>query len=400
MLPPLLAGTVLLFPKILGIFIDPLVGNLSDRTRGRFGRRMPYLLGGTIGMSISFVALFHTPDLGSTNFNFVYALIAYFMTSFFYGLFAVPYIAMPSEISTDDIVRTRVVALRMAFVFIGVIIGAALPPLLVSWFNGGRAGYGAMSLVVVALSMPAMLVAAFVVRRLEAPPQTSAVRAFSFTDLAAPLKLPGFAMLLTSYTLLMVSNAVCTSALPYLVVHVLRRPESDIGLFLFAALGTAALTAPLWPRAALRYGTLKALTMAIIFAIVGNGSLMLMSQASNVAIAYAAMIAFGIGTAGIQVFPFALLARQIASAQDQGAPNSEAAITGVWTGCEKLGLALGPALTAVILSLSRFSEGAVAHQNSMALLGIRIASGLMPVIVAILALTGLWRYDKYSSVAK
>ena len=167
MLPALLAAIVLLTPKILGVIIDPIVGQLSDHMQTRFGRRMPFLLFGTIGMATSFLALFHMPDAGSVPLNFVFALVAYLCTSLFYGLFAVPYIAMPSEFSVSEELRTRIIALRMLFVFVGTIMGAALPPLLVSHFGGGRSGYGTMSLLIVALSLPAMLIATFVAPKLE-----------------------------------------------------------------------------------------------------------------------------------------------------------------------------------------------------------------------------------------
>ncbi len=40
-------GVVLALDNILALFMLPLFGNLSDKTRTRIGRRMPYILGGT-----------------------------------------------------------------------------------------------------------------------------------------------------------------------------------------------------------------------------------------------------------------------------------------------------------------------------------------------------------------
>ena len=47
-IPPAWAGLALLVPRIWNIVADPIVGVLSDRTRTRFGRRRPYLLGGAV----------------------------------------------------------------------------------------------------------------------------------------------------------------------------------------------------------------------------------------------------------------------------------------------------------------------------------------------------------------
>jgi glycoside/pentoside/hexuronide:cation symporter, GPH family len=400
MLPALLAAIILLSPKILGIIIDPVVGQVSDRMRTRFGRRLPFLLCGTIGMAISFVALFHMPDTGSVALNFIYALIAYFFTSLFYGLFAVPYIAMPSEFDVSEDVRTRIIALRMLFVFVGTIMGAALPSLLVSYFGGGRSGYGNMSLIIVSMSLPAMLIAAYVAPKLEAPHESSALSTAKVRDLSAPLRISGFKRLLITYMLLMVAGTAFTSALPYLVVHRLGWPESDVGLMLLATLAVAMITAPLWPRISKRFGMNQALLAAITFSITGNGILLFTAQGVYPLHIYSAMVIIGIGVAGTQVLPFSLLARHIATVSANGNSGSEAAVTGVWTGAEKLALATGPALTAVMLWIVGFSEDIGSKQTPQSLLGIQIAVGVTPIIlfvIALLILRGTSNAEPYST---
>jgi glycoside/pentoside/hexuronide:cation symporter, GPH family len=397
MLPALLAAMILLTPKILGVIIDPVVGQVSDRMQTRFGRRLPFLLCGTIGMAASFLALFHLPDAGSVSLNFAFAMIAYLLTSLFYGFFAVPYIAMPSEFSVSEELRTRIIALRMLFVFVGTIMGAALPPMLVSYYGGGRSGYGTMSLLIVALSLPAMLVATFVAPKLEAPAQLTDQASPKLKDIAAPLKIPGFRRLLGSYMLLMIASTAFTSALPYLVVHRLGRPESDIGIFLLVALSIAIVTAPLWPRVAERFGMYRALLVAIAISVVGNALLFVVSQGSGDAGLFAAMAIIGVSTSGTQILPFALLARHIAAMAADGNSRSEASITGVWTGAEKLALATGPALTAVMLWCVGFSKTSVNGQSTESLLGIQFAAGITPIILSVLAVFAIRAADKANS---
>lgn len=396
MLPALLAAIVLLTPKILGVIIDPIVGQLSDRMQTRFGRRSPFLLSGTIGMATSFLILFHIPDAGSVPLNFAFALIAYLFTSLFYGLFAVPYIAMPSEFLVSEELRTRIIALRMLFVFVGTIMGAALPPLLVSYFGGGRSGYGTMSLLIVALSLPAMLIATFVAPKLEAPARPTNQTLPKLHNIAAPLKISGFRSLLGSYMLLMIASTAFTSALPYLVVHRLGRPESDIGIFLLVALSIAIVTAPLWPRVAVRFGMYRALLVAIAISIVGNAMLFLLSQSGDSVGLFTAMAIIGVSTSGTQILPFALLACHIAAMSAHGHPGSEASITGVWTGAEKLAFASGPALTAVMLWCVGFSKTSATGQSSESLLGIQFAAGITPIILSAMAVLAIRAADKAS----
>src|SRR6202000_2160183 len=52
----------------------------------------------------------------------------------------------------------------------------------------------------------------------------------------------------------------------------------------------------------------------------------------------------GIPFAGMQVLPYTLVAHLI-HATNSGGDARESSFTGVWTACEKLGLAFGPSLT-------------------------------------------------------
>src|ERR1700743_1937033 len=57
------AAVVVFVPKVWGIVWDPLVGNWSDNTQSRFGRRRPFLVAGAIGVAVSFLLLFSTPAI-------------------------------------------------------------------------------------------------------------------------------------------------------------------------------------------------------------------------------------------------------------------------------------------------------------------------------------------------
>ncbi|MFA7370241.1 MAG: MFS transporter, partial [Kiritimatiellales bacterium] len=41
---PVMLGWALAIPRIFDAIIDPVIGNLSDNTRTRWGRRRPYIL--------------------------------------------------------------------------------------------------------------------------------------------------------------------------------------------------------------------------------------------------------------------------------------------------------------------------------------------------------------------
>ena len=52
-----LTALIWLAAPLCGVVIQPIVGVLSDRTRSRWGRRKPYIVGGTTGVIVSMLAL-------------------------------------------------------------------------------------------------------------------------------------------------------------------------------------------------------------------------------------------------------------------------------------------------------------------------------------------------------
>ncbi|MEG2165133.1 MAG: MFS transporter, partial [Ruthenibacterium sp.] len=52
-----LIGVVMAMDNVLALFMLPLFGKLSDATRSKIGRRMPYILGGTLGALLCLLLL-------------------------------------------------------------------------------------------------------------------------------------------------------------------------------------------------------------------------------------------------------------------------------------------------------------------------------------------------------
>ena len=51
-IPDDIAGVIMALDNVLALFLLPLFGKLSDRTHTRLGRRMPYILGGTLAAAV------------------------------------------------------------------------------------------------------------------------------------------------------------------------------------------------------------------------------------------------------------------------------------------------------------------------------------------------------------
>lgn len=108
-------GWALAVPRILDAVIDPFIGNLSDNTRGRWGRRRPYVAISALTCAILFALLWFPPLGWSKAGQFAYfcAITIPFMISF--GFFAIPYGALGLELSDDINERTRIMGWRCLF---------------------------------------------------------------------------------------------------------------------------------------------------------------------------------------------------------------------------------------------------------------------------------------------
>jgi glycoside/pentoside/hexuronide:cation symporter, GPH family len=350
-IPAAWAALIVFVPKVWAIFWDPMVGIASDRAVTPWGRRRPFMLVGATGMAAGFIAVF-SPPLMSIGATIAWMMIAYFFLATLYSLFAVPYVAIPSEIAPGETARSRLVSWRMFVAMLGVLAGAGLVPQVVDYFGGGRVGYHRMSLLIAVTCWVAMLIPLGMLRGRDAPNNGAARSGVAVsTQIAAVVRHRPFLYLCLAYMLQLTAVGVISASAPYLITGALHRGEGDIGTAMIGMLATTTLTIPLWAWSARHVGAARSLIFAIL--LFAAGALWIGSLCFSHGDWLSGRIAFaftGVGFAGMQVLPYTLVATLIHHAASSAAAG-ESSFTGAWTAAEKLGLAFGPALTGVVLSI-------------------------------------------------
>lgn len=112
---PVLVGFAMAMPRIWEILIDPLIGVVSDRTRSRFGRRLPYMVFGLAGSLLFFIALWWAPGGLSREALGIWLIVTAFLFYTCYSFFAIPYAALTIEATEAGPDRIGVMTARAAF---------------------------------------------------------------------------------------------------------------------------------------------------------------------------------------------------------------------------------------------------------------------------------------------
>ena len=139
-LPAALAGTILMVIKVWDALSDPCIGWLSDRTRSRWGSRLPWIAGAAIPLGLCFMAVWWVPP-GAGDLRLAYYIVVAVLLMTAYTAINLPYAALATELSSHTTVRTRLNAAR----FTGSLLAGFLG-LLVAFYCVGNGASGYMQM--------------------------------------------------------------------------------------------------------------------------------------------------------------------------------------------------------------------------------------------------------------
>ena len=152
-LPATWFATFWFFYTIYNAFNNPLLGYFSDRTKSRWGRRIPYVLFGGLPYAVAFALLFTAPFDGRDNpvGLLIYFGIAIIAWEALYTAIATGYYGLLPEMFPGYRERTDVAAKMNIFQTIALVLGAALPPMLAEFL-----GWSGMATVLAVISVAAI----------------------------------------------------------------------------------------------------------------------------------------------------------------------------------------------------------------------------------------------------
>jgi GPH family glycoside/pentoside/hexuronide:cation symporter len=285
---------------------------------------------------------------------------------------------------------------RVAILALAIMLSGASAPAIRDAL-GGRAGYRVMG-VAIAVLLVIGVVGAYIGTR-SAPVGRVAPGAGTLREqLRTVARARDFRLLLTTF----VMQALATGAMLAGVAYVSRWVLVDKGaatILFVCFVGPALLFTPAWSALGQRIGKKKGYVASSVV-LAAAAVLLVWSKSAPHWWVYAATALVGLGYAGIQVFPMAMLPDAAAVDARRTGENRAGVYTGVWTAGETLGLALGPAVYALVLALGSYHSSTdlddfsttTATQPDSALSAIVLGFSLLPAVLIVASLVFLSRY--------
>jgi len=373
--PILVLGALLTASRVIEALDDPLIGWWSDRTRSRWGRRIPFVILSTPLYAVFFVLLWMPPDNHETVRNAIYFFVMLEAFFLFSTLSGGPFESLLPEIAPSAKERVSIVTWQVFFGTVGALIALVGSGIIID-----LAGFQAMAVILAVVALASRyigLAGAWRYTRLDVEPATvSPWQAFRAT-----LRNDQFLFYLPTFILFNMAISMMTAALPFWAGAVLLRgfPEEIaklesghaatlqvfglevgiatgiiVGLMTAAAIAVVFLALPFVYRLALRRGKAWVYSRAMLVGALYLPFIAFMGFVPGInTLSQALLFVAGIGVpmAAVFTFPNAIQADIIDYDAARTGFRREAVYYGAQATLEKIAFAFFPLILAGLLTL-------------------------------------------------
>ncbi len=370
---------------------DPLFGYITDATKSKAGRRIPYMRWTAPFLALTFILVWFAPPKAGQQALFWWMLVTMLLYDTAYTMIGLVYSALLPEVSESDAERNGLQISSSLFGLLGMILGFLIPD-----FFRPKAGMSPsflplqLSMVAVGLiGMALILITAFRVKerpeftQVDKPlPLLQALR-YTFTSKA-------FLILVAENFMTILMQALLLGGLFYLADYVLRMPTMIVLVCVFVPL---IVGVPITTLLRKRLGVVGAQQLLLVLAGVG---LILVSVLPTPLVPLCLALA-GFGLAGPQTLTNVLFAQVADEDELRSGTRREGAFFGVNALLTKPAQSIALALMPFILEATHFvtreqNQGQIfLNQPPEALFGIKAVMGLIPGAAMLLgALILVW----------
>lgn len=232
-------GALLALSIVCDAVLDPLIGSISDTTRSRYGRRLPFMFVAGFPAAVAFAMLYAVPEaLGGWAVP-VYVGTVLVLLRLSMSFFYLPYVAASAELSDVYAERSKIALYRS---FFGCAANVVLLVLGYWVFMRGREGllnreaYAAFGATIAVIAVAAALVSAFSAYSMRSRLKTPALEPgrrmrLMFSGLIEVVRNPSFWALFLCCLLFWVAGGLAGTLTLHANLYFWRLPETIVGLF-------------------------------------------------------------------------------------------------------------------------------------------------------------------------
>lgn len=393
-----LAGIAITLAKVWDVIIDPVIGNLSDRSYAKHGTRKRAMLVGAVTLPIFFTLTFAVPPGFSPTASAIWVTVSFLLAATAFSIFQVPYVALPAEMTHDYDARTRLLTWRVVVLTLAILLFGAGGPEIRGLFPANPyLGYLVMAFVAGVVIGIGFYIAARTAPQVAPQPEIPRLQlSTSYREALAVLRdSQPMRVLLGAFALQALATGLMLAAAQYVATWILR-DEGALTMLFAALVAPAILVAPVWQIVSGRIGKERSFMIA--------SSLFLFATISLVLIVVfpgwwllAPLALAGCAYAGMQSLPMSMLPDVIHHDSLQRGGDRAGIFGGVWTAAETTGMAFGATLLTILLAITGYVERtalstAAMVQSDETVTAIGLAFSLVP---ALLILGSMFVFRRY-----
>jgi GPH family glycoside/pentoside/hexuronide:cation symporter len=380
---------------------DPLIGYLSDRTKTKWGRRIPWMLGATIPLAIVMILLFTPPIALSKEINFIYFFIILILFDTTYTAFNLNYNAIFSEMFVTMEARSSTGKVRISFVMIALIFAFLLPTLIIEDLLGGNPqtpatiskALGEYQLTGI-IAAAVIIISYFIILKwgVKEPKYISkdAETAMSFgKTLKTTFKNKSFLWFLIPALGTWIAINILPTLAPLFMYHALGVEDAElIGYALALQFIVAAASTPLWERIRVKKGARMAGLIGIVAWII---PIIVFAFSINIEMVFIVQIFNGIGLGGGLYFYDQCIAEIIDEDEVTHGTRRSGIYYAVLNFFIRLSAVINFILIGIVFSTTNWQDYNP-NPGVDTILGLQLLMGVFPAIVLVISWIGLYFY--------
>lgn len=390
------AGLLIALSKTYDAILDPIIGNVSDRTKSRWGRRRPYLFAGAFMCGMALPALFSVPGIDDVTTRTIYMGVMLILFSTAYATFNVPYLAMPAEMTDGYHERSYLISFRVIAIGIGQMLGGYLGPTLIARGGGGMEGHNLMGWVLGGLTFSACMMCFIMTGPARRVERDEGERPAYWTQMKMAWDNKPFVFLMSAKLTQLMSMAISQSVIAYLTSRILKAGEAALAqIFTVTTIGLFVSIA-LWVRLGRRLGKKRTYLLATVIFALSTATWWFTDEGESPLIYYTRAFIQGFGSAGMMLMGASMLPDTMEYDTRRTGLRREGVFSGIYTMMEKVAFAIGVSMTGIFLGAMGYVEsrgGAAVQQPESAILAIYICAAILPAAGMLLSAFFLSFYD-------